>query len=332
MSSFAARFNRRLAPRFAPLALMLAAACGQAVAADPAPAASAAPAAAAEPHKPLLWKVSDSDNSLYLLGSIHLLKKTDYPLSSDIDRAFDDAEHVMFELDLPSLTTPESQAMFAKAMGFSDGRKLSDVLSAQAREKLEAMLKVGGGTMAQVEQLEPWAMSLTFTMGIFQALGFQADAGVDKHIEERARAAGKPITTLETLADQLAAMDGAPMAEQVAGLEEFVADPAATVKQAQSLHRAWLAGDVEAIDREMRAEMATKSPQSYKLMNVDRNNAWMGALEARLKDQTKDDTLTVVGALHLVGNDGVVEKLRAKGYRVERICTACASETAPAKR
>lgn len=312
--------------RLAPLALALAACCGPAFAANP------APAAAAETHTPLLWKVSDNDNSLYLLGSIHVLKKSDYPLSSDIDRAFDDAEHVMFEVDLPSLTTPESQAMFAKAMTFSDGRTLSEVLSPQGREKLEAMLKVGGGTMAQVEQLEPWAMSLTFTMGIFQALGFQAEAGVDKHIDERARAAGKPISALETLADQLAAMDGAPMAEQVAGLEEFVADPSATVKKAQLLHRVWRAGDVDTIDREMRAELAKKSPQSYKLLNVDRNNAWMGALEARLKDQTQDDTLAVVGALHLLGSDGVVEKLRAKGYRVERICSVCAAEKPAAQR
>ena len=69
--------------------------------------------------------------------------------------------------------------------------------------------------------------------------------------------------------------------------------------------------------------MAQKSPVSYKLVNVDRNNAWMSTLEQRLKAAGSDDTLAVVGTLHLLGDDGVVEKLRAKGYRVERVCSVC---------
>ena len=79
----------------------------------------------------------------------------------------------------------------------------------------------------------------------------------------------------------------------------------------------------------MRAEMAAKSPQSYKLLDVDRNNAWLPQIEKRLTGSTSNDTLVVVGALHLLGSDGVVEKLRARGYRVERICSAC---TSPARR
>jgi len=58
-------------------------------------------------------------------------------------------------------------------------------------------------------------------------------------------------------------------------------------------------------------------------MDIDRNDAWLPKIEQRLKTPGHDDTLVVVGALHLLGNDGVVEKLRAKGYRVERICSAC---------
>ena len=71
-------------------------------------------------------------------------------------------------------------------------------------------------------------------------------------------------------------------------------------------------------------EMAKEFPVSYRLVNVDRNNAWMSTLEQRLKAGS-DDTLAVVGTLHLLGDDGVVEKLRAKGYKVERVCSVCAS-------
>jgi uncharacterized protein YbaP (TraB family) len=73
----------------------------------------------------------------------------------------------------------------------------------------------------------------------------------------------------------------------------------------------------------MAADMKREYPQLYRHINVERNDAWVPKLEQRLRDPGKDDTLVVVGALHLLGSDGVVEKLRAKGYRVERICSAC---------
>ncbi|HWS78966.1 MAG TPA: TraB/GumN family protein, partial [Thermomonas sp.] len=69
--------------------------------------------------------------------------------------------------------------------------------------------------------------------------------------------------------------------------------------------------------------MARKTPESYRLLDVDRNNAWLPKIEARLKESRADDTLVVVGSLHLLGDDGLVEMLRAKGYAVERVCEAC---------
>lgn len=94
-----------------------------AFAADAPAAASTAPAA----HVPLLWKVSDGDNSLYLLGSLHLLKKSDYPLSPDVDAALRDAKTVMFELDMDEVMKPHNAAKMQQSFAFEDGRKLSGV-------------------------------------------------------------------------------------------------------------------------------------------------------------------------------------------------------------
>lgn len=72
--------------------------------------------------------------------------------------------------------------------------------------------------------------------------------------------------------------------------------------------------------------MQKEYPRLYQVINVDRNDAWVPKLEARLKAAGTDDYLVVVGAMHLLGSDGVVEKLRGKGYQVERICTACTAQ------
>ena len=285
----------------------------------------ATPAATANAPVPLLWKVSDADNSLYLLGSFHMLKPDDYPLSRDVDVAFDDAESLLFEIEPSVLNTPETIAKFQAATGYDDGSTLSQVLPADTRAKLEKLLAASGGSLDKVERSEPWAVNLGLLLGVSQAMGFRQEQGLDRHFMSRAAEAGKPVAGLEGIDAQLAALDGVPHAEQVAGLDEFLSDPAKVMAEFRDLHQTWRAGDVATLDSRFRQEMAEESPVSYRLVNVDRNNAWVPLLEARLA-APEGDTLAVVGALHLLGDDGVVEKLRAKGYEVERICSACTGD------
>jgi uncharacterized protein YbaP (TraB family) len=284
--------------------------------------ASAATGATSQPPVPLLWKVSDADNSVYLLGSFHLLKPEDYPLSADVDAAFADAESILFEVDPATLNTPDTIARFTAASQYEDGRTLSDVLPRNTRTKLERLLAVAGKSLDGLEQSEPWAVNLGLVLGVSQAMGFRQDQGLDRTLMDRAEREGKPVAGLETIDAQLAALDGVPHSEQVADLDEFLDDPIKAMAEFRAMHESWRAGDVARLDREFRREMAEESPVSYKLVNVDRNRAWMPKLEQRLAG-SGDDTLAVVGSLHLLGRDGVVEMLRAKGYTVERICSAC---------
>lgn len=287
-----------------------------------APAATAAPAAKGT-ERPLLWKVSDADNDVYLLGSFHLLKPDDYPMPADIDRAFDDAESLLFEVDPREMTAPETVATMQKYMAYEEGQSLSKVLPKATLDRLGTLVSASGSSVQALEQSEPWAVSLGLVIGVSQALGFKPDLGLDRHLMERAAKAGKPASGLETVDDQMKAMDTVPYPEQAQGLDEFLQDPKKAIQQLQDMHTWWRAGDVERLDKDMRAEMAAKSPQSYKLLDVDRNDAWLPQIEKRLTGSKSDDTLVVVGTLHLLGADGLVEKLKAKGYKVERVCEAC---------
>ena len=259
--------------------------------------------------RPVLWKVSDADNSVYLLGSFHLLKRDDYPMPVEIDPR--------------EMTAPETVATMQKYMAYEEGKSLSKVLPKATLERLGTLVSASGGSVQALEQSEPWAVSLGLVLGVSQAMGLQADLGLDRHLMERAAKAGKPAGGLETVDAQMQAMDAVPYAEQAQGLDEFLVDPKKAVQELQDMHAWWRSGDVERLDTGMRADMARKSPQSYKLLDVDRNNAWLPQIEKRLTGSTSDDTLVVVGALHLLGSDGLVEKLKAKGYKVERVCDAC---------
>ncbi|GHB96763.1 TraB/GumN family protein [Thermomonas carbonis] len=314
-----------MTPRLLTLALV--AAFALPVHADQSTKPAASPVASAPAAKvtgrPLLWKVSDADNDVYLLGSFHLLKSDDYPMPAEIDRAFDDAESLLFEIDPREMTAPETVATMQKYMAYEDGQSLSKVLPKATLERLGTLVSASGGSVQALEQSEPWAVSLGLVLGVSQAMGLKADLGLDRHLMDRAAKAGKPAGGLETVDAQMKAMDSVPYAEQAQGLDEFLVDPKKAVQQLQDMHAWWRTGDVEQLDTGMRADMARKSPQSYKLLDVDRNNAWLPQIEKRLTGSTSDDTLVVVGTLHLLGSDGLVEKLQAKGYKVERVCDSC---------
>ena len=144
---------------------------------------------------------------------------------------------------------------------------------------------------------------------------------------DQALAAGKPTGGLERAQEQIAVLDGMDATEQRQFLAESLQEAEKGAAETQRLHAAWRRGDAEELWNGMVADMRTQYPRLYQRINVDRNDAWVPKIRRILDQPGDDDALVVVGALHLLGDDGVVEKLRARGYQVERICSACKTGT-----
>jgi uncharacterized protein YbaP (TraB family) len=282
----------------------------------------------APPPVPLLWKVSDADNDLYLLGSFHLLRPDDYPLSADVDRAFADAEALVLELSPEEMASPELGIAMRRAGQREDGRALREDLDPALAAKLDAWVEANAGILRAIgmtpdslQQSEPWYVGLHITLIEMQKLGLDPQLGLDMHMTERARDAGIPASGLELGSEQIAIFDGMSREEQRQFLAESLGEAQKARAEIEALHDAWRRGDDIAMWQDMAVEMRREYPELYRRVNVDRNDAWVPKLQRRLDGETQRDTLAVVGALHLIGEDGVVEKLRAKGYRVERICS-----------
>lgn len=286
------------------------------------PALADAPEAGADAPVPLLWKVSDSDNAVYLLGSFHMLRPADYPLAQDVEGAFADAESLVFELS-PEEMGPALSTQMLQAALRSDGKSLRDDLDAATWTKLEAYAGRNGMPMANLAALKPWFVGLTISVTEMMRQGLDPKIGLDAHFMEQARTAGKPASGLERGMDQITLLDGMDAVEQRQFLTEVLEQAEKGPGQTEKLHAAWRRGDAAMLWEEMAAEMKREYPRLYQRINVDRNDNWVPKIEKRLTEASTDDTLVIVGALHLLGSDGVVEKLRARGYRVERICSAC---------
>ncbi len=318
--------------RIHPLLIGSLAAVAVSVAAIAADRARPAAPVAASP-VPLMWKVSDADNDLYLLGSFHMLRPGDYPLSKDVDAAFDDAEALAFELSPEELLSPQLGTAMGQAALRTDGKPLNSELPEATIAKLDAWAAANGrelqtmGLPAQAFQMfEPWFVGLMISIAQMNKQGLDPELGLDMHLIGRANKSSKPTSGLEKGSEQIAVFDGMSKSEQLQFLDESLNEAVDAKAEIEKLHSAWRRGDQDALWNGMAADMRREYPQLYRRVNVARNDAWVPKLQRMLDGETKDDTLVVVGALHLLGEDGVVEKLRAKGYKVERVCSACAGE------
>lgn len=282
--------------------------------------------ARAKPSAPAMWKVSDTDNSLYLLGSFHFLKADDYPMSAIITNALADSEMLLFELSPKEMRSAELQATMIKAAMRTDGKRLDDDLTPELQAKLRSWALSNKSELAKLgietewlQRFEPWYVGLLVTIIDMQKYGLNAGLGLDNHFIAEAEKAGKPASGLERGSEQIALFDGMSTAEQLQLLSESLADSAKGQAELERLHSAWRKGNVDAIWRDMAVPMRRQYPALYQRINTARNDAWLMQLQQRLQMPGSDDTLVVVGALHLLGDDGLVSKLRAKGYRVERL-------------
>lgn len=274
--------------------------------------------AAASPPEPLLWTATHGDTRVHLLGSFHMLKEQDYPMDARIEQVYASASRLVFELDPEEMKSPDLASGLMRAARFADGGSLRKVLPEDVRKQLEGFM--GEAAVAGSDQFQPWFIALNMAVSMIVQAGFNPALGMDMHFMQRAAADGKATGGLETVADQIRALSGAPMDEQVAGLREALLPLEQQRERFDELYANWRSGDAEAIERLMVEDLMQRTPVTAKLINEDRNRLWLPQVEALLKGD--EETLVIVGALHLVGDIGLVELLRARGYTVERVAAA----------
>jgi uncharacterized protein YbaP (TraB family) len=275
--------------------------------------------ALAQPPKPLLWKVSDGDNHLYLLGSFHALKAADYPPAPALLAAFADAEIVAFEISPAEMRSPELPRKLMAAAALPAGQTLEQSLSGRNRLRLHEYAQRTGLPLQSYQGLEPWFVSLVISLKEMALVGYDSSLGLDQYLISRSAEAGKRTLGLETADQQIAALDSMNALEQQQSLAESLDQAADFKTEIDRLHGYWREGNDRALDRMLRVEFKRDYAQLYQRINVGRNQSWLPRLRALLDDEHSDDTLVVVGTMHLLGPDGLVSQLRARGYRVERL-------------
>lgn len=271
---------------------------------------------AAAGHPVTLWEVKGAANSVYLLGSIHMLRAKDHPLPQVIDVAYDDAEIIVMELDMDDIDPLYTQAAFNKAGVLTDGTTLRDLMGEELYARAEEAAAAADIPLDMLSRSEPWLAAITVELMVLYRIGFNPMLGVEMTMTSRATADGKPIEGLESVDEQLGFLDGLPMQAQREMLVQTLVQSAQLGESIEILVGAWRNGDTATLAQELLSDLEQQADLHDALI-VQRNLRWADTIEGWLNDD--DDYLIVVGALHLVGDDGVPALLSRAGFEIRQL-------------
>ncbi len=266
--------------------------------------------------KHCLWQIKTSSNTVFILGSIHLMKEDHYPLNPALEAAFDRVDHIVTEVDIDSLAMPDVAQTIAMKGLYVDGSKLSDVLSDKAYNVVKQTAEELGFNPAILNQFRPWFVALTLATLKLQKLGFRPEFGIDKYFHSKAKTKHKGLHALETIQFQTALLSKMSETMQEEMLLQTLTDLKTVDVYFDDLYQGWLTGNTKKMDA-LLSDNYQDFPAIYKYMIVDRNKDWVPKIERFLK--SNENYLVIVGAGHLVGKDSVVDLLRARGHVVEQL-------------
>ena len=261
------------------------------------------------------FKITGNGTTLYLGGTIHMLKKSDFPLPTQYDSVYKKANVLYFETDVSDMQTKDGQAKMLQDMMYQDGKTLKTELSKKTFASLEKTCKENSLPIALLQKMKPSAAIIALTVIKMMKMGY-IENGVDAHFETIAKKDKKPIKYLESVEFQLDLMTNIGGDDE----DKFVLNSIKDIDNMEAdfevMKKAWIEGDEKNIQIQA-IEMKNEYPEMYKSLLTERNKNWMEKIIPMLS--TEEVELILVGALHLYGEDGLLKLLKEQGFEIEQL-------------
>ena len=265
--------------------------------------------------KHFLWSMQTKKNTIFFLGSVHVLKSDAYPLAPQIERAYEDSRKVVFETNMDEANDPGVQTKMMTLGLYMDGQTLKENVSKETYKMLEEKVVAAGIPMASFDRFRPWFCALTLSVMELQKLGFDPSYGIDTYFFNKGKKDGKEIIPLESAEYQLNLFAKMAEREQESFLRETLEELDVTETMASDMVNAWKAGDVDKLASIMKMSFK-EHPDIYDRFVIRRNKNWISKIESLMNQD--DNVLVIVGAGHLVGAKSLLDILKAKGYKIEQ--------------
>lgn len=271
---------------------------------------------------PAMWVARDADSEVYLFGTMHVLAPDAAWRTRAYDEAYRRSEAVWFEADLTNVDRKTIDDLLAR-YGVDSERPLSSKLAPRQLAELKPLLDRHRMPLDRIDHMRPWAAALMLSVQPMLERGAKIDAGADAAVTRQARSAAKPIRTFETLEDQVRMFASLSEPVELKYLTDIIHERRGGFRlqlprPGGSISDAWMAGDLARLGPRLVGEMRRESPEFYDAFLLRRNLAWAAAIDQEMR-AGGGVQLVNVGALHMVGRDGLPALLAARGYAVSRI-------------
>ncbi|CAM2848332.1 TraB/GumN family protein [Vibrio neptunius] len=258
--------------------------------------------------EPLYWQAQKGKLNYLILGSVHVGDESMYPLPQTVTQRLKSSDGLIIETDI------------RKTQGVSYppvSLLTKDVLSSAQKNELIGMANLLNMDPQQLMLSPPWATALTLQMKQLEYLGYQVTQGIDTHLMNKATIQNIPVISLESLQFQIDLLTGQKEAGKellVSAIEEFDHSEDAT----HCLIESWKAGDLDKL-KEF-ANLTEMSPELEQSFLTQRNINWAKQLsEPSWSPKRKGSYVMVVGTLHLVGEQSVLNLLKDSGFKISQL-------------
>ncbi|MBN3038441.1 MAG: TraB/GumN family protein [Candidatus Omnitrophica bacterium] len=267
--------------------------------------------------KCLLWSVHDGPKTSYILGSIHVANQTIYPLNSEIEEAFEQADTLVVEADVAALDKSLIQSLMAREGVYSDNSTLASHLSIGTYKFVRDELEQMGLSFEQFNMYRPWLLAITITNMKLAQMGYEHKWGLESYFLEKARGELE-VVELEGSEEQIKFFAGLSEPLQELFLFHTIVDLRTLEEEMDTLISAWKQADIETIDR-LLTKGIRKHPELeliYDILICQRSEKMYSVIKQLLQDE--NSYFIIVGVAHLIGEKSIIRLLRNNGYRVEK--------------
>lgn len=272
--------------------------------------------AAEEATKGAIWKLSDEDSTVYLAGSVHLLREKDLPVPQIFEEVYEDSDEMVFEIDMGTMFDPATAMEVQKLGTLPEGETLPDKLDHETMTLVRDYLTSRGLPEGLFDRFTPGMVYLTLSSLEATRNGARPDLGLEAQFYTKCKKDGKPSRGLETTKFQMSRFAAFTPEEIEKLLQKSLEDIDDTAKVLDTMIESWKSGDMEALGK-LVVEETAPTPRVRKLLLTDRNKNWVPEVEQALAG-TKN-VMFLVGAAHLIGPESVVDLLEKNGHSVKQV-------------
>lgn len=269
--------------------------------------------------KSLLWEVSSLHNKIYILGSIHLGKEDLYPLDEEIEKAYKKAEKIVVEVDIAKIDILKMNKILKKYAFCPPNKTLKDLISSLTYEKLKKKLEEFNIKFEDIENYRPWFLATLLEDWQLMRLGYDPQYGIDIYFINKAIEDSKEILGIESVEEQVEIFYSLSEKEQdlflfytLVGLDNFE-------KEIKEIIKCWKEGDADKLASILELSLIyyPQFKTLHKKLIYERNKKMLSRIEELLKEGKI--YFVIIGAGHLVGEEGIIKRLKDKGYKVNQL-------------